>query len=205
MGFLKKVSEKRMKDPVEGTARVISVGTPFQTTGRNTDVHVPCKVTLVVSGPGIEPQRAEVNEVFRMRQMPGGGQDVPIIIDRANPEHFVVKWDETEAQSLGAAMSAMSERGHARAAARADAATKQALSGDPDAARPFTAGPQRVVFSSRAGDTGNPFDALAPGALGGGQTADPVDRLAKLADLRDRGAITDAEFEAEKAKILGSS
>ena len=28
------------------------------------------------------------------------------------------------------------------------------------------------------------------------------DQLAKLADLRDRGVITDAEFEREKAKIL---
>ena len=29
-----------------------------------------------------------------------------------------------------------------------------------------------------------------------------ADQLAKLADLRDRGDITDAEFESEKAKIL---
>jgi hypothetical protein len=29
-----------------------------------------------------------------------------------------------------------------------------------------------------------------------------VDQLQKLADLRDRGALTQAEFEAEKAKIL---
>ena len=33
--------------------------------------------------------------------------------------------------------------------------------------------------------------------------SDPVDRLAKLADLRERGALTDAEFAAEKAKVLG--
>lgn len=30
-----------------------------------------------------------------------------------------------------------------------------------------------------------------------------VDELAKLADLKAKGAITDAEFEAQKAKILG--
>jgi Short C-terminal domain len=34
---------------------------------------------------------------------------------------------------------------------------------------------------------------------GGGTTAD---ELAKLADLRDKGVITPAEFEAQKAKIL---
>ena len=30
----------------------------------------------------------------------------------------------------------------------------------------------------------------------------PADELAKLADLKARGVITDAEFEAQKAKIL---
>jgi hypothetical protein len=30
----------------------------------------------------------------------------------------------------------------------------------------------------------------------------PADQLAKLADLKDRGVLTEAEFEAEKAKIL---
>lgn len=33
--------------------------------------------------------------------------------------------------------------------------------------------------------------------------SDPAAQIAQLADLRDRGAITDAEFEAGKAKILG--
>ena len=37
-------------------------------------------------------------------------------------------------------------------------------------------------------------DAAAP--------ANPADQLAKLADLRDRGVITDEEFTREKAKIL---
>jgi Short C-terminal domain len=31
-----------------------------------------------------------------------------------------------------------------------------------------------------------------------------VDQLTKLADLRDRGVLTDAEFEAQKAKLLAS-
>jgi type VI protein secretion system component VasK len=31
-----------------------------------------------------------------------------------------------------------------------------------------------------------------------------ADQLAKLADLKDRGVISDAEFQAEKAKILAS-
>jgi hypothetical protein len=37
------------------------------------------------------------------------------------------------------------------------------------------------------------------------QASDPVERLAKLADLKERGVLTDAEFAAEKAKILDES
>ncbi|HEU4547002.1 MAG TPA: SHOCT domain-containing protein, partial [Microlunatus sp.] len=33
-------------------------------------------------------------------------------------------------------------------------------------------------------------------------TGGSVDQLAKLADLRDRGVINDAEFEQQKAKVL---
>jgi hypothetical protein len=33
---------------------------------------------------------------------------------------------------------------------------------------------------------------------------DQIDQLQKLADLHDRGALTDAEFQAEKAKLLSS-
>jgi hypothetical protein len=34
------------------------------------------------------------------------------------------------------------------------------------------------------------------------QESSPADELAKLADLRERGVITDAEFQQSKAKIL---
>lgn len=44
------------------------------------------------------------------------------------------------------------------------------------------------------------FDSYVQQAAGGSSTAD---QLAKLAELKDKGTITDAEFAAEKAKILG--
>jgi hypothetical protein len=43
---------------------------------------------------------------------------------------------------------------------------------------------------------------FAPGTVPPGTASDPVERLEKLAGLRDRGALTDAEFAAQKAKIL---
>jgi hypothetical protein len=37
------------------------------------------------------------------------------------------------------------------------------------------------------------------------EPSDPIDRLQKLADLHDRGALTDAEFATEKTKLLRES
>jgi ABC-type multidrug transport system fused ATPase/permease subunit len=45
------------------------------------------------------------------------------------------------------------------------------------------------------------FRGYVQEAAGSSGTAD---QLAKLADLKDRGVLTDAEFEAEKAKILSA-
>jgi hypothetical protein len=45
--------------------------------------------------------------------------------------------------------------------------------------------------------------APAPVAAPAADAPDPIEQLTKLAALRDSGALTDAEFEAEKAKILG--
>jgi putative oligomerization/nucleic acid binding protein len=48
----------------------------------------------------------------------------------------------------------------------------------------------------------------APGAGFGAPAApeeDPVDKLAKLAELKEKGMLTDAEFESQKARILGES
>jgi hypothetical protein len=43
-----------------------------------------------------------------------------------------------------------------------------------------------------------PPPAPAPAA------ADPIAQLKELAQLKDQGVLTDAEFEAQKAKLLGS-
>ena len=46
------------------------------------------------------------------------------------------------------------------------------------------------------------FPSGAPAAAAPPAGDDTLDRLAKLGELRDKGVLTDAEFEAQKAKIL---
>jgi hypothetical protein len=46
-----------------------------------------------------------------------------------------------------------------------------------------------------------PYEAPPPQAAVGG--ADPVQQLKELGELRDSGVLTEEEFAAQKAKILG--
>jgi Short C-terminal domain len=48
-----------------------------------------------------------------------------------------------------------------------------------------------------------PPAAPAPAPAPAAAAADSIQQLTQLAALKDSGALTEAEFEAEKAKILG--
>lgn len=77
--------------------------------------------------------------------------------------------------------------------------------------------PQRFVIGTNVDDTASPnvrrlFEKAAERSAAAGvpvaaatapvTTADPLDRLAKLNELRRAGALTEQEFQAQKAKIL---
>jgi hypothetical protein len=44
----------------------------------------------------------------------------------------------------------------------------------------------------------------APSSSGGGGSDNTIDQLRQLADLKSQGVLSDAEFEAQKARILNS-
>ena len=58
-------------------------------------------------------------------------------------------------------------------------------------------GGQRAAAAEAA-----PLIAATPMAMAAGSSTEAADALGRLADLHDRGAITDAEFEAKKAELL---
>ena len=60
--------------------------------------------------------------------------------------------------------------------------------------------PERGEVRPSGADATTPAPAAAPAASGGGDTVAELERLAKL---RDSGALTDAEFEQQKARVLG--
>ena len=61
-------------------------------------------------------------------------------------------------------------------------------------------GPARGEVRPAGGSAAPPAPAPSGGSSGGGDTVAELERLAKL---RDSGALTDAEFEQQKARVLG--
>ncbi len=61
------------------------------------------------------------------------------------------------------------------------------------------------AFGANAEGVGMPAIAAAPAAAAAAPAEDHLDKLKKLAELRDAGALTDAEFETEKAAILATA
>jgi ABC-type multidrug transport system fused ATPase/permease subunit len=58
--------------------------------------------------------------------------------------------------------------------------------------------------ASEAAQQQKAFDAYIKQTAGSGGGDDAATQLSKLADLKSQGVITDAEFEAQKAKVLAS-
>ncbi len=111
MGIFAKFSEARMKDPVDGTAKVVAIDSP-SADATSSNYSMDC----VVSGPGIEPTAVHhTGGSAPTDRWPSPGDEIPIVIDRKNPSHFVVEWkklprwqdkSKLDAQALAAQMRA---------------------------------------------------------------------------------------------------
>jgi hypothetical protein len=153
----------------------------------NTTLAMKCR--LEITPPDGTPA-FEVTERFRFSQfgVPSAGQMLAVIYD---PEdHDKVILDES-----------------------ADAVTGAALAGagiDPNAINDALAAAKQWQQQAGAGGAGGPavinLSGAGLGALGGAPAPaepDQVGQLERLAKLHESGALTDAEFAQEKAKLLG--
>jgi hypothetical protein len=119
----------------------------------------------------------EVRETFRYPQLavPSAGMQIAVIYDPSDHDKIMLD-DSPDAQ---------------QAAVMAGAGIDAGAIGD------AIANAQKMQQQATQGGAMNMGGMGMPGA------ADPVDKLEKLQALKEKGALTDAEFEAQKAKILG--
>lgn len=170
---------KRMKDPVRGSAQVVACSRITQAA-----VASNCAMNLVISADGIPATPVEHEAMCRQDRWPHAGQVLPVTVDRADPTRLRIEWDEVRTHED-------------RIAEQAEALAAQMNSGG----------------ASTGNDLVDQLRAAFPGAditvsshqpnladLTGG---DSVERLERLAALHRSGALTDEEFAAAKARLLG--
>ena len=224
----------RIKDPVRGTARVLSVhGDPGSS---------KVDVQLVVQPEGMTPSTVEV-ELRRPADVgPVAGDLLPVTVDRKHHDRLEVDWD-----SVRAARTAGWGQPVPGAGATAAASTTPGPPGTPTGfvdlgsvstpaaqippeAQPVVDQLRQMFPNASIQVQSAQLDASVDPALHGqimgavematgqdldrdgvvgpaGPTAPDADRvtqLERLAKLKDSGALTDEEFQAAKAKILGS-
>jgi hypothetical protein len=167
-----------------GENEILKNGTPTKAVVQGITTPVPgdrfaMQVPLDVYPPdGGAPY--QINYVFptaRMKAAMSIGMEVPIKVDPGDPTRIALQWD-------------------------AQRASIAAAGGD------FAA-----IQGGLANTYGGVADAAMRAAQAGGATlgtgaapaADPLDKIAQLAKLRDSGAITEEEFAAKKAELLSQT
>lgn len=185
----------RIKDPVDGVAQVLgSTQPPDSATSGNVNL------TLVVQAEGIPATSVEHSCLAPTKKWPYPGETLPVTVSRSNPTRLKVRWDDVpeasevarrQAEQLAAQMNQGGGGGQVVMGGGAD------VSGIVDALQQAMPGAEINVQGMEVEGGGAGF---APS--GEGDDDDRIAQLERLARLRDAGALTDQEFEREKARIL---
>lgn len=191
---LSKVGVRAFADVLaaEQSAVAVTIGNPNLV--NNTEVR--WKLSLRVTPDAEPPFEAALTALLPQLSPPRPGMRVPVLYDPK--DHSRVRLDRGPAATADAAIDAVT-------AARPDLAGAQVM-GIPmtDVIRQAIADPG--AFREEMMRRGAELQQQALGAMRAAQPqqgADPIDRLERLAALKDRGLLTDEEFERQKRKILG--
>lgn len=196
--------ERKMQDPVPGTARVVDNDGLHSLPGQA----VHCPLDLMVEAEGIPAYMVHIKVRPKTGKWPEINQVLPVVLDRGNPARVEIVWDQVQSLQDRVQMRTARRLDDARqAVASGSASDAPAGDGSPqDLMRQALANPAVFAEKMRAqgmASAGLPRGAQAAAAPAASAPVDLVDRVAKLADLRDRGALTEDEFQAQKKRILG--
>ena len=202
----KKARERLEAGGVRAAATVLEIsgGRVSITTGNPqiaANTELPMRVKLRVEPDGQEAFEVHTKMTFPQLGLPRQGGTIPVLFDP--DDHDTVILDPTSSGGLSLAANQIR--------ARADESDRPELDTVADIVEKATSGGQidvqglqrqlREQFAPGGGATPD-LSAFFPAAAA---SEDPVDKLAKLADLKEKGLLTDEEFNAQKARILGEN
>jgi len=167
--------------------------------GQAGSISIHQKLTLRVEPDGEPPFEATVKQVFNDTHgwpIPQEGWSVTVLYDPKDHSKLVLDLDK---MPVGPGVD------RDEALARHERAVERMQN---PAARRQEVADLKTAAAAQAQGAAALQDMLAKApdqARAAVPNTDVADELTKLADLRDRGVLSDAEFEAQKAKVLGTS
>ena len=181
---------RKMKDPVDGVAQVVgSTQPPDSATSSNVNL------TLVVQAEGVPATTIEHSCIAPTKKWPFPGETLPVTFDRADPDRLKVRWDDVpdsadvSRQQAEALAAQMNQGGGGQVV----------MGGGADVNEIVQALQQQYPGAQIEGEGGQVM-----GEAQASQEDDRVAQLERLAKLKESGALTEEEFEREKARLLGS-
>lgn len=198
-----------MKDPVRGTAQVVSA-----TMHHGRGIYQNCQMQLVVQADGVPATATSFSGLVHHKRWPSPGMVLPVTVDRADPQNVKVEWDEVQG-------SDERSRGSAKrlAAMRGEAAPTGGQAGIPNVVnfssrdlsqlseeqkaklRMLGIDPEALAAQQAAGAAATGTPAAPPAGVEEPVDED-IDRLERLARLKEQGVLNDDEFRAQKRRIL---
>jgi hypothetical protein len=185
--------KKVLRNGVHGRATIVEMGALDR---GGTSFNLP--MTLQVHVDGMAPYEIEDQWMVKAKDTVGLSGWIPVRVDRERPERVAIDWDGVRAnyeQSKAARREALASGGGAAGISGLDADTSEQVQ--------QALGAMGInVDLSNATVTTYPPQEIDLGALSGGVADDTISKLERLAALRASGALTDAEFEAQKRRLL---
>jgi hypothetical protein len=166
--------------------------------------HQAYKLKLRVSPPGEPAFEVEISDA--PLGVPEVGKTLPVLFDPKHHSKVVLDLDFLNRGFAAGRRERGAVSGPPADLAASIRETVRERMATPEAQRQaFHLGPE-TAGAQASGSSGGLEDLLAAASgAASNRQSDTLDQLAKLADLHGRGVLTDAEFEAQKAKILGES
>lgn len=195
LGELSKRKRKKLEESgTRAPATVVEIAEKGMTiTNGNEQIVANTKVILktkLLVEPEGQPS-FEIEEKFRYSQfgIPSAGQKLAVIFDPN--DHDTIMLDD---DPMAAVSSMMAGTG---ASAEQQALVTNLTSASLGGADPAQLQAMAQQFAQQNAVAFQTSGQPAP-------AADPVDQLTKLSELKDKGALTQEEFDAQKKKILGT-
>jgi hypothetical protein len=191
---------KRFKDPVRGTGLVVAVNHWGDMSGGGSGF---CRMTLVVDAPGVPKTTVKYSKELNFDMWPSQGVELPITVDRADPEKVRVEWDEI--QSRSDLQKKYEKREEQRLTDKAYGRTPTAAPGMPPGYEDVD--PAALEFDPELKEllqAEMEASADPPAADDSGTAKDVTERLHELDELNASGALSDQEYQEQRNRIIQS-